>query len=299
MNLRPVLLAAGVTDRDLRLLRRRREIITVRPGAYVVEDVAQDAVLRHRLAVQAARTWLGAGAVVSHASAAVLHGLPLLDAPPSRVHVTRDRRSGGRTSRYVHLHAATLDADEVVTVDGVLVTTIPRTLVDLGRTTSFERALVPADAALHTHRVTLAATGEALERAARRPGNGRARQVLAFARPGAMSPGETLSRLAIHRAGLPPPELQHPVRTADGVLLGQVDFWWEVFATAGEFDGRSKYGRLLRPGQEPGDVVFAEKLREDALRADGREVVRWTWGELRSFDEVARRIRTAFARGSR
>jgi hypothetical protein len=299
LNQRRVLLAAGVSDRELRLLRRRRQITAVRPGAYVVEDLAQDAVLRHRLAVHAAHTCLGAGAVISHLSAAVLHGLPLLGGPPARVHATRDRRSGGRTSRFVHLHAAVLEPDEVVAVDGVLVTTLPRTLVDVGRTSSFEQALVPADAAFHTHRITRAEVDEALERAARRPGNGKARQALAFARPGAMNPGETLSRLAIHRAGLPPPALQHSVRTVAGLFLGQVDFWWEEFATAGEFDGRVKYGRLLRPGQAPGDVVFAEKVREDAIRADRREVVRWTWRELESFDEVAHRIRAAFDRRSR
>jgi len=239
------------------------------------------------------------GVCVSHQSAAVLHGLPLPGTPPSRVHATRDRRSGARTSRVLHLHAAALEPDEVVAVDGLLVTSLPRTLVDLARSLPFEQALVPADAALHTHRVTRAALDEALGRAAGRPGNASARQVLAFARPGATNPGETLSRLAIHRAGLPPPALQHPVRTAGGLFLGQVDFWWEEFATAGEFDGRLKYGRLLRPGQNPGDVVFAEKVREDAIRADGREMVRWIWRELSAFDEVAQRIREAFARGRR
>lgn len=81
---------------------------------------------------------------------------------------------------------------------------------------------------------------------------------------------------------------------ACGRLLGQVDFWWEEVATAGEFDGCVKYGRLLRPGQAPGDVVFAEKVREDAIRADSREVVRWTLPELGSLDEV----RTASGRPS-
>ncbi len=299
VNWRRSLIAAGVSDHDLRALRRRRAITAVRRGAYVVEDLAPDTVLRHRFAVHAAYGCLGAGAVISHASAAVLHGLPLLGTPPTRVHVTRDRRSGARTSRVLHLHAAALEPDEVVAVDGLLVTSIPRTLVDLARALPFEQGLVPADAALHTHRVTRAALDEALGRAVGRPGNGAARQVLAFACPGAMNPGETLSRLAIHRAGLPRPALQHPVRTADGILLGQVDFWWEEFATAGEFDGRIKYGRLLRPGQDAGDAVFAEKVREDAIRADGREVVRWAWRELSAFDDVARRIRAAFARSRR
>jgi hypothetical protein len=299
INRRAALLAAGFGDHELRLLRRRGQITAVRPGAYVVEDVARDAVLRHQMAVRAACACLGPGAVISHGSAAVLHRLPLLGPPPARVHATRARRSGARVNRILHLHAAALEPDEVVAVDGLPVTSIPRTLVDLARSLPFEHGLVPADAALHTHLVTRAALGEALERASGRPGNHAARQVLAFARPGATSVGETLSRLAIHRAGLPPPELQHTVRTAGGVLLGQVDFWWEEFATAGEFDGRAKYGRLLRPGQEPGEVVFAEKVREDALRADGREVVRWIWPELSPFDGVARRIRAAFDRGGR
>ncbi|HET9117119.1 MAG TPA: hypothetical protein VFN75_03425, partial [Pseudonocardiaceae bacterium] len=61
--------------------------------------------------------------------------------------------------------------------------------------------------------------------------------------------------------------------------------------TVGEFDGKSKYGRLLRPGQDPAEVVYAEKLREDAIRAQTWEVVRWTWADLRDFTPTAARIR--------
>ncbi len=123
--------------------------------------------------------------------------------------------------------------------------------------------------------------------------------MLAFARAGADSPGESRSRLAIHRAGLPDPVLQHEVFASDGRFLGQVDFWWEQFRTAGEFDGKVEYGRLPRPGQEPGEVVFAEKLREDAIRADDRGMVRWTWPEIAPFDGVARRLLAAFGRSRR
>jgi hypothetical protein len=62
----------------------------------------------------------------------------------------------------------------------------------------------------------------------------------------------------------------------------------------GEFDGKIKYGRLLRPGQDAGEVVYAEKLREDALRDTGLSVVRWTWQDLETFDEVATRLRRHF-----
>jgi hypothetical protein len=40
-------------------------------------------------------------------------------------------------------------------------------------------------------------------------------------------------------------------------------------------------------------------VREDAIRADRREVVRWTWLELDAFDAVGHRIRAAFDRRSR
>lgn len=252
--------------------------------------------LRHRSSVESAAACLEGGSVISHASAAVLHDLPLWATGLGRVHATRDRQSDARVSRHLHLHAASIEPDEVVAVDGMLVTSLPRTLVDLARTLPFEQALVPADAALHARRVTRDDLDEALNRATGWPGTTIARQVLAFAQPGAANPGETRSRLAIHRAGLPSPVLQHEIRTSVGLPLGQADFWWEEFDTVGEFDGRLKYGRQLRPGQDPGDVVLAERLREDAIRSDGRGMVRWTWRELSAFDGVEGRIRAAFAR---
>ncbi|WP_433288375.1 type IV toxin-antitoxin system AbiEi family antitoxin domain-containing protein [Pseudonocardia sp. CA-142604] len=302
LNLRSRLLADGVTDRELRRLRRTGALATVRPGAYVYGDVATDAVARHRPAVHATASQLGAGAVVSHVSAAVLHGLPLWfprsqPTPLGRVHATRDRRSGARRNSLVHLHAAALEPDEVVMVDGLLVTSVARTVTDLARFLPFESALIVADGALHRGLVTPAALLEGIERGAHRRGNTAARRVVAFADGRAESVGETRSRLAIHRAGLPPPTLQHEVRSAGGRRLGRTDFYWEEFTTVGEFDGRVKYGRLLRPGQEPGDAVFDEKVREDAMRAEGLGMARWTWPELQAFGPVSDRIRRAFVHG--
>ncbi|HIT75544.1 MAG TPA: hypothetical protein IAA98_08165 [Candidatus Avipropionibacterium avicola] len=47
-----------------------------------------------------------------------------------------------------------------------------------------------------------------------------------------------------------------------------------------EFDGFVKYGRLLRPGQELGAVLAAEKHREARLRSLGFFVIRLTWSDL-------------------
>jgi hypothetical protein len=291
---RPALLAAGITDDELRRLRAQRRLTALRPGAYVPSDDARlaDAIARHALAARAAAHALTSDAVMSHASAAVLHGLTLWDVPLGRVHLTRDRATGGRCTALRHVHTAGLDDSEVTEVDGIAVTTVDRTLADLARTLPFEPALVVADAALHRHWTTSAAFVDAVARAAGRRGSPRARRVAEAADLRSESVGETRSRIAIARAGLPAPTLQYEVPE----IGARTDFYWPEFRTVGEFDGKIKYGRALRPGQSASDVVYAEKRREDALRDLGFKVVRWYWDELHPFDEVAARIRRAFAR---
>jgi hypothetical protein len=80
-----------------------------------------------------------------------------------------------------------------------------------------------------------------------------------------------------------------------GGRVFEVDFGWPELQTVGEFDGLAKYRRLLKPGQDPAEVVVAEKLREDEIRDLGLRVVRWVWAEIDDFAPVAGRIRRAFA----
>jgi len=291
---RPALRAAGFTDDELRRARTQRKLTVVRRGAYVPSDDPRldDAAARHALVVRATARNLAPDAVVSHVSAAVLHGLTLWDVPLDRVHVTRNRRSGGRRTKVLHVHTAGLDGDEIVEIDGIAVTSVPRTLADLARTLPFEPALVVADAALYREKATPAAFAEAVARSAGREGSPPARRVVASADYRAESPGETRSRLAIARCGLPPPALQYEVPE----LRVRTDFYWEEFRTVGEFDGKVKYGRGLRPGEDPGEAVYREKRREDALRDLGLKVARWTWDELHTFTAPADRLRRAFAR---
>ncbi len=69
-------------------------------------------------------------AVVSHASACLLHGLG--DIPSGEVELTAPRRRVTREP-FVKLHIAALEPEDVVTVDGLPVTTVTRTVVDLLR----------------------------------------------------------------------------------------------------------------------------------------------------------------------
>ncbi len=80
---------------------------------------------------------------------------------------------------------------------------------------------------------------------------------------------------------LPEPELQFHVYDELGNLVGITDFAWPRYRLLGEFDGKIKYGRLLKPGQSPGEVVTDEKNREDRLReVTGWSMIRFTWSDL-------------------
>ncbi|MBB3083172.1 type IV toxin-antitoxin system AbiEi family antitoxin domain-containing protein [Geodermatophilus sabuli] len=289
-------LAAGLSDGELARFVRRGELERLQRGAYLDTGTT---VHRHRAVIEATVAGLRRPGVVSHASAAVLHGLPLWRVPTARVHLIRRPPAAGSGSARVHLHVARLPEDQVTVVDGLRVTDATRTVVDLARTLPFEPAVVTADAALAARLTTRAALTACLAGMGPVPGARRAARALDFADERSESVGESRSRVLIHRVGLPAPEVQLRVHRADGSVVGRCDFGWEGARTLGEFDGRVKYGRLLRPGQAPGDAVFEEKLREDELRDAGWEMVRWTWADLDRPQVVAARLRRAFARGAR
>ncbi len=204
--------------------------------------------------------------------------------------------SGARNAR-LHLHVARLPDDEITALGAVATTTVTRTVVDLARSESFEAAVVTADAALRLGLTSAPLLRDCLARMGGVPGVRAAARVLAFADGLSESVGESRSRVVLQRLRLPRPDLQVRVLSEDRTPIGRCDFGWRAHHTVGEFDGRVKYGRLLRPGQSPGDAVFEEKRREDEIRDHGWQVARWTWADLATPLVIDRRLRRAFARG--
>ncbi|MGY1779002.1 hypothetical protein [Geodermatophilus sp. SYSU D01036] len=192
---------------------------------------------------------------------------------------------------------ARLADDELTLVDGVLLTGLARTVVDLARSVPFESAVVTADAALAAGGVTRADLAACLQRMGPVPGSRRAARVVAFADGRSESVGESRSRVLLHRLGFPAPDLQVRLLRSDRSVVGRCDFGWRARRTVGEFDGRVKY--RADEGRDPGDVVFREKLREDEIRDSGWEVARWTWADLDAPSVVDRRVRRAFSRAGR
>ena len=266
----------GIGPAQLRRLTRDGELERLRRGAYA-DPEPLDAVSRHMRLLAATVPQLGDGAILSHASAAVLHGLPVPTSLLTKVWVTGRSKGGGHARASLHELKAPLLPGDVMELGDLKVTTLARTVVDLGRRLPFDDTVVAADAALHAGLDPDLLVAQ-LDAWPRRRGIGRARKALALADGRSESPGESRSRMLMWRLGLPAPELQFEVRTARGLFRS--DFAWEDRGLLGEFDGRVKYGELLRPGESADDVVMREKRREQLLRAAGWWVVRWTMADL-------------------
>jgi len=286
----------GWTDDELARLVRAGAWTRLGRGAYLDGALPEDVAARHRLLIQATLARLGTSAVVSHQSAAVLHGLPLWGARLDEVHVTRRPPAWNDSRGKLRVHVARLRDDEVTAVDGIPVTGAVRTALDLARTLPFEAAVVVLDAALHRRHFSHDELLERLFDIAGTPGSRAAARAVRFADGRAESVGESRSRVLLHRLELAPSTLQLEIWSADGQFVGRTDFAWEEQRVLGEFDGRVKYGRLLRPGQEPGDAVWEEKRREDALRAEDWSVVRWTWADVEAPGQLSRWLQRALGR---
>jgi hypothetical protein len=279
------------SDTDARQFRRsvdQGKGTRLRRGVFTSADrwgglVSRDRYLDRIRAVVATRRH---DPVVSHQSAAALWGIPLGGAWPHAVHVIAVPASRVRSKNGVFVHRTTFDWAEVAELDGVLVTSPARTLLDLARTASFEDAVVALDHAINPRRATPEVfsypdeLSEMLARCGSVRGSVKAQRAIDFARPNADNPGESLSRVAIFELGFPDPELQVRHRNPHGGWY-YTDVEWPGYRTIGEFDGKGKYlkDEFLR-GRTPGEAVYDEKVREDHLRAEGFRVVRWGPAEL-------------------
>lgn len=294
------LAAQGIGYGEMARLARTGEARRIRRGGYAFgPDLGEHAdAERHRELIDASIDGLADEAVLSHTSAAVLHGLPTWRTELERVHVGRTRDYGGRIGGVVHVHPAKLPDDQVVEIEGRRVTSLARTVVDLGCTLSLFKAVPLGDAAL-AQGLPPDELAEVLRSCRRRHGIPRARRMVGMLVAESESVGESCSRVVMVQNGLPVPELQHEVFDPYGLFVGRCDFYWRARRTLGEFDGQVKYGRLLEPGQDVGAVIAEEKEREDRLRDEGLQVVRWTWPDLYAPEKLRQRIMRSFDRGSR
>jgi very-short-patch-repair endonuclease len=223
--------------------------------------VAGASVAQHHLALArlvALREQLTLPYVLSHESAALLWGLPVL-MQPTRTHVIQRSRPTSRGAPDVIRHVTDVPEDQRTVHRGHPVTTLERTVVDCAMTLGAHGGLVVADAALHG---------------------------------GAESPGETSARFVLLRAGLPAPETQVAVSTRLGTFWA--DLGWREWRLLAEYDGRLKYGAAGMASE----VVVQEKRRQEAIEEAGWRVLRLTKEDLHEPSQLIQRLARYLPPGS-
>lgn len=276
-------LSAGIGDRELSAAVRRGVLKRVRHGCYAVASVwnGLDDVGRHLVLARAVLARQEGAVALTGPTAAALHGLSTYGQDLSVVHLVRLDRGSSRHEVGTKHHVLTHNIDKDLTeVAGLPVVSVPRTVWEVATQSSPEAAVCTADSALRLfpeilgEMATIAATFD------RRPGSRSARAAVRLADGRSDSEGESLSRVLFHRTKIPKPEPHYRLADRDGRLIAILDFYWDEYHHTGEFDGKTKYLKYLRPGEEPGDAVFREKRREDSVRAELLGMTRWTWRDL-------------------
>lgn len=260
------LLRAGVTVAEVKRRVETGRLVALHRGVYMVGPVAAP-----RAAEMAAALACGRRAYVSHRSGAWLWELsprPEAGRRPGRVDVrvpagVRVRRPGIRVHRTTRL-----EQRDMALLDGIPVTSVPRTLVDLAgvvRRRELERATARAE------RGGLVTREELLDfvvRHRREPGVGVLAGIL---RQGG---GPALTRSVLEdlfgneamECGLPRPRYNVMVTGYE------LDVWWPDHRFAVELDGAT-YHRSWRSQQN-------DRSRDADLAAAGITVVRVTWDQL-------------------
>lgn len=299
---RAELLRDGLTERQIDYAVSTAGLRRLRRGVYCLESTWQAAGTngRHRLAAIGLGLRLHPyGGVVSHASAAVLHGLPLPWAPTpvwGTVPPSLPTRYGPGTA----VMSASLPFSHRRELARWSVTSVARTVADCLRHLGPVDGVAVADAALHRWPFLTRPVERVLEQCQTWPGYGTAARSWAMTDGRRESPAESWSYVAASRQGLPIPEPQVLVCDRHGRPVARVDAWWDGIAVVGEVDGLVKY--QVRPDGDPRDVqraLVAEKKREDAVRALGIHVARWGVSDLRDEVQWAGWLREELTRGDR
>jgi len=260
---------------DSAAVRRRvasgRLIPTVR-GVYAVGHTARgrdtsrwEALLAH-----------GPGAVLSHRTAAAVWGIA---GEGRRTEVTVTRRVGAASDDFAVHRTRTLPPADVTHHEGLRLTTVTRTLIDLAPSLTDQRARRTLEEADIRGLLDLSALEQALAQANGRAGTGTLRAVAADLAepPPTRSELEQRFRELVIAAGLPAPQTN--VRVA-GLA---VDAHWPSARLCVELDGR-RYHAVAAAFER-------DRRRDEQLTLAGQRPLRFTWRRVvREPDEVASTI---------
>lgn len=253
---RAQLLDVGLTGRAIERRKERGWLHLQYDGVYSVGTARLDRRGRWMAAVLAC----GPHAILSHRDAAALWGILPSNRAPIEVTAPRQRRRPG-----IDAYRRVLPPDEVTTLDGIPVTTVARTLLDLAAVETaprLERALNEAERlrlADHTPLTVL------FERHPRSKG---------IATLKGIAITETVTRSQFERDFLAFCDRHHIARPQMNVVIGAftVDAHWPHANLVAELDGYEwHYGRA---------PFEADRERDRALLLAGIRTTRITWRQM-------------------
>jgi len=214
----------------------------------------------------AAVLFAGDDAVLSHRSAAALWAIRATSRRAIDITVAGSRRDRAG----IEYHSSVLAADERTVHDGIPVTTVARTIVDLAGVVPanhVRRAIEEADVRGHAGEVPLAAL------VARHP-NRRGIAVVraALQRRRGVTRGELEARFQdfLTEHGLPEPQTNVHLRIGD--RLAEVDCVWPATRLVVELDGRAAHDTAA--------AFERDRAKDRALHRAGWRPVRVTWRQL-------------------
>jgi hypothetical protein len=285
---RPEALALGVPSSTLKEWVRSGRLVRVGTGIYVLPGVLE----HERTTLQAATRALAA--VVSHESAARMHGLDGLD--PRRLAVTVPVRRSNRFAGVTVHQSTDLAEGETTTVEGIPTTDPPRTIVDLAAVLPPRLLASVLDQTVRRGLASYRIVAQRLEATARKgkPGVVRLRRVLEPRLGGTHvsdSSLETLALETIRDAGLPTPETQHRPSWLRK-MNGRVDLAYVDQQIVVECDGQRWHGSV--------EAFQLDRERDNLAQLAGWIVLRFTWDDItRRAPYVVGAIRDALSRRSR
>ncbi|TRW44287.1 type IV toxin-antitoxin system AbiEi family antitoxin [Georgenia yuyongxinii] len=258
--------AAGFGPNQLTDLVRDGALVRPFQGIYLPVGTAEDPEARAR----AIGMLLPDGATLGRETAAWLHGVDVR--PPDRfrdpplLECLSDREIFLNPLRRpeVRGYLTDLNPGDIVEVDGVPVTSPARTALDLARYSERYMGLAALDMFSHAGLITLDEIAERIRELRGRRWIARARTVLAMADPRAELPGESWTRLRLHEAGLPVPDLQISLRDGLGREIYRLDMGYREKQVGLEYDGERFHRATVEQGRH--DV----RRREDIEN-------RWGW----------------------
>lgn len=212
----------------------------------------------------------GPDAVLSHRSAAALWGL----LPPASIAPEVTRPTRFRSRPRLRVHRSTMRSDEVTCVDGIPVSTVPRTVFDIAAITSrrqVEKAFNEAEVRGLTDPLSVP---DLLERYPGRRGSAALKAILAEAdQVRGVVRKELEERFVAVLAGTDLPRPQRNVNLAVGDRFFEIDCLWREQRLIVELDGRATHGTAR--------AFEGDREKDRLLLVEGWHVVRITWRQLR------------------